>query len=225
MAADRRPRVDERAIGTADLAMRERMRDRVRLHLLRSAQAKRRIADAGVEAIVAAAQLVVDCLAGGGKIMLCGNGGSAADCQHMAAELVSRLTADFQRPGLPAIALTTDSSLLTAHANDFGFEEVFERQVRALGKPGDLLIGISTSGGSSNVIRAVHAARELGLRTLVLTGLSGPLVAVADIALTVPSRDTQIIQEAHLAIEHAVVDLVERILFADDRDWVRADAA
>jgi len=191
----------------------EHLRERARNHLLDGAEVKRQIARDGLDAILAAAHLVADCLRAGGKLMLCGNGGSAADCQHVAAEFVSRLTADFERPGLPAIALTTDTSFLTAYANDCGFDGVFERQVRALGKPGDLLIAISTSGSSRNVIRAVEAARGMGLGTLVLTGADGPLASMADVALAVPSRNTQQIQEAHLAMEHAVVDLAERLLY------------
>ncbi len=192
----------------------DHLRERARTHLLESADLKRQIAEDGLEAIVAAARLIADCLRAGGKLLLCGNGGSAADCQHVAAEFVSRLSADFERPGLPAIALTTDSSFLTAYANDYSFEGVFERQVQALGKPGDLLIGISTSGGSRNVIRAVQAARERGLGTLVLTGDGAPLASMADVALSVPSRNTQYVQEAHLAMEHAVVDLAERYLYS-----------
>ncbi|MHB0868700.1 MAG: D-sedoheptulose-7-phosphate isomerase [Chloroflexota bacterium] len=185
---------------------------RVRAHLLESAEVKRLIADEGMDAILAAARTIADSLRAGGKLLLCGNGGSAADCQHVAAEFVSRLTGDFERPGLPAIALTTDTSFLTAYANDYSFEGIFERQVEALGKQGDVLMGISTSGGSRNVIRAVEMASAMGLRTIVLTGSGGPLVAMADVALTVPSGNTQYIQEAHLAMEHVVVDLAERYL-------------
>src|SRR5207237_7784301 len=125
--------------------------------------------------------------AAGGKILLCGNGGSAADCQHFAAEFVSQLNKEFPRRGLPAIALTTDTSVLTAYANDFGFDGVFERQVRALGRPGDVLVGISTSGSSTNVIRAVVAARAIGMNTMALTGTRGRLKELVDIAAAVPS--------------------------------------
>jgi len=131
----------------------------------------------------------------------------------MAGEFVSRLTKDFERPGLPAIALTTDTSFLTAFANDCGFEGVFERQVQALGKAGDVLIGISTSGNSTNVIRAVEAAMAAEIRTIVLTGSGGRLAEMADIAISVPSVNTQYIQETHLAIEHILCHLVERDVF------------
>jgi D-sedoheptulose 7-phosphate isomerase len=147
------------------------------------------------------------------KVLLCGNGGSAADCQHMAAEFVSRLTKEFERPGLPAIALTTDTSFLTAFANDCGFEGIFERQVQALGKPVDALIGISTSGNSPNVILAVEAARAASMRTIVLTGSNGRLAGIAHVAIAIPSTNTQYIQEAHLAVEHILCELVEQALF------------
>jgi len=185
-----------------------------RAYLRASADIKAQSADACADAIVAAADLVVQTFSAGGKVLLCGNGGSAADCQHMAAEFVSRLTKDFDRPGLPAIALTTDTSFLTAFANDCGFDGVFERQVQALGRPGDLLIGISTSGNSPNVVRAVKHARIAGLRSVVLTGAGGLLSTLADVAIAVPSTDTQHIQEAHLAIEHLICWLVERDLFS-----------
>ncbi len=184
-----------------------------RAYLLASADTKRQAAEACSDAILAAADLIADAFRAGAKVLICGNGGSAADCQHMAAEFVSRLTKDFERPGLPAIALTTDSSFLTAFANDCGFDGVFERQVQALGRPGDVLIGISTSGNSPNVVRAVRCARSQGLRSLVLTGAQGQLPSLADVAVSVPSTDTQHIQESHLAIEHLICWLVERELF------------
>ena len=166
-----------------------------------------------MDAIVRAASLIVKTLRSGGKVLLCGNGGSPADCQHMAAEFVSRLTKDFERQGLPAIALTTDTSFLTAYANDCGFGGVFERQVETLGRPGDTLLGISTSGNSTNVIRAVEAARRSGMHTVALTGGGGHLAQAADVPVSVPSDDTQYVQEAHLAIEHILCGLVERALF------------
>jgi D-sedoheptulose 7-phosphate isomerase len=186
----------------------------VRAYLRSSADTKRRAAEACADAIIAAADLVSQAFRADAKVLICGNGGSAADCQHMAAELVSRLTKDFERPGLPAIALTTDTSFLTAFANDCGFDGVFERQVQALGRPGDVLIGISTSGNSPNVVRAVRYARAQGLRTVVLTGAQGQLAGLADVPISVPSTDTQHIQETHLAIEHLICWLVERSLFA-----------
>ncbi len=186
---------------------------RARIHLLESAEVKKNIAKNCLEDIVEAASMIASALRTGGKLLLCGNGGSAADCQHMAAELVSLLTKDFKRPGLRAIALTTDTSLLTAYANDFGFEGVFARQVETLGSPGDVLIGISTSANSENIIRAVEAAQTLKMATIVLTGKHGPLAKMASVAICVPSTSTQHIQESHIAIEHALCDLVECYVF------------
>jgi D-sedoheptulose 7-phosphate isomerase len=131
----------------------------------------------------------------------------------MAAELMSRLTKDFERPGLPAIALTTDTSFLTAFANDCGFEDVFARQVQALGSAADVLLAISTSGESPNVLRAVETAKAKGLRTIGLLGEGGRLTALVDIAIVIPSRSTQYVQEAMLAVEHVICDLTERALF------------
>jgi phosphoheptose isomerase len=189
------------------------MRNRARAYLQASADLKREVAEKCLDSIVHAASLIVDAFRSGGKVLLCGNGGSAADCQHMAAEFVGVLRKDFKRKGLPAIALTTDTSFLTAYANDWGYDGVFEHQVLALGKPGDLVIGISTSGNSANVIRAIEAARTAGLRTVVLAGDGGRLPAMADVSISVPSADTQHIQEAHLTIEHIICELVERQLF------------
>jgi phosphoheptose isomerase len=188
-------------------------RNTTRAYLRTSADTKRRTAEACEDTIVAAADLIAQAFRADGKVLICGNGGSAADCQHMAAEFVSRLSKDFERPGLPAIALTTDTSFLTAFANDCGFDGVFERQVQALGRPGDVVIGISTSGNSPNVIRAVRYARAQGLRSVALTGSQGQLASLADVAISVPSTDTQHIQETHLAIEHLICWLVERDLF------------
>lgn len=134
----------------------------------------------------------------------------------MASELVSRLTKDFDRPGLPAIALTTDTSYLTAYANDCGFDGVFERQVQALGKRSDVIMAISTSGNSPNAILAVKAAKELGMKTIALTGnCGGKISGIANIAIVVPSSDTQYIQEAHIAIEHIICGLIESHLFGE----------
>lgn len=191
----------------------EQLRNRVQAHLVKSAEVKRQMVETCIASILDAVDLIAETFRSGGKVLLCGNGGSAADCQHMAAEFVSRLTKDFERPGLPAIALTTDTSFLTAFANDCGFEGVFERQVLALGRHGDLLIGISTSGNSANVIRAVEAARQTNLKITALTGSGGRLASLADVAIAVPSSNTQYVQEAHLAIEHILCDLVERTLF------------
>ncbi len=188
-------------------------REKARAYLRASAHTTLRTAEVCGDAIIAAADLIVGAFRADAKVLLCGNGGSAADCQHMATEFTSRLTKTFERPGLPAIALTTDTSFLTAFANDCGFDGVFERQVQALGRPGDVLIGISTSGNSPNVVQAVRHARSAGLKSIVLTGAGGVLGSLADVAIPVPSADTQHVQEAHLAIEHLICWLVERELF------------
>lgn len=190
----------------------------IREHLLRSAEVKRSLAEQCAAEIEEAANLMTDSLQRGGKILLCGNGGSAADCQHIAAEFTSILSNDFMRPAMAAIALTTDTSFLTANANDFGFEGIFSRQVEALGRPGDMLVGISTSGNSSNVIRAVTRARELGLRTIVFTGgAGGQLAGLADVVIKVPSTSTSHIQESHIAIGHVICAVVEQAMFGDQR--------
>jgi D-sedoheptulose 7-phosphate isomerase len=184
-------------------------------HLNESAEVKRQVAERCGDALIAASEAIAAAFRNGGKLLICGNGGSAADCQHMAAEFTSRLTMDFARPGLPAIALTVDSSFLTAYANDFDFAGVFARQVQALGKPGDLLLGLSTSGNSGNVVRAVETARALGLKTIVMTGAAGRLRELADVAICIPSTKTQYIQESHLACEHIICALVERSLYGE----------
>jgi D-sedoheptulose 7-phosphate isomerase len=194
----------------------------VRSHLLGTACVLQLTIEHCSSAILAAAELIAGSFNNGGKLLLCGNGGSAADCQHLAAEFTSRLTSDFPRPALPALALTTDTSFLTAYANDFDFEGIFARQVEALAKPGDVLLGISTSGGSKNVVRAVAVARSMGLRSIVLTGNRGPLRDLADIVISVPSDATQHIQETHLAIEHLVCHFVERALFESQTGSARA---
>lgn len=191
--------------------------DVARDYLLASADLKREVAERCLDSIVAAARLIADTFRSGGKLLLCGNGGSAADCQHMAGELVNRLTAEFARPALPAIALTTDTSVLTAFSNDVSFDGVFARQVQALGRPGDVLIGISTSGSSTNVIRAVGAARAVQMHTVALTGPKGRLRELVDSAISVPGDSIQHIQEAHLTIEHLLCHLVERDLFEASR--------
>lgn len=195
--------------------------ERTRAQLVESAELKRRVARECLGSIVAAADVIANVFRSGGKLLLCGNGGSAADCQHLAAEFVSRFSKDIERPGLPAIALTTDTSFLTAFSNDRGYDGVFERQIQALAKPGDALIAISTSGNSANVLRAVTAARAASMRTVVITGSGGCLSDMADIAIKVPSDDTQRIQEAHLAIEHAICYLVEQCLYGEQEELIR----
>jgi D-sedoheptulose 7-phosphate isomerase len=166
------------------------------------------------EAVVAAAQMLAGVLKSGGKILLFGNGGSAADAQHLAAEFVNRFMVE--RPPLAALALTTDTSILTAVANDYDFLQVFAKQVRALGRPGDLALGLSTSGNSPNVVEGLQAARELGLKTLALSGRDGgPVAAAAELALIVPSWNTPRIQEVHITIGHVLCDLVDFILYPE----------
>lgn len=175
-------------------------------------QVKLELFEESVAQIAAAVRLWHDVLAKGNKILLCGNGGSAADCQHIATELVVRLQR--KRRALPAIALTTDSSALTAAANDFGVDDMFRRQVEALGRRGDLLIAISTSGRSSNIVAAAKTAKKQGLKVLALTGRKpNPLAKIADLTLAVPSTDTQRIQEAHITILHILCRQTENMLF------------
>jgi D-sedoheptulose 7-phosphate isomerase len=184
--------------------------DRVRGYLLETSRTAARTAEACGEQILGATAAIVESVRNGGKVLLCGNGGSAGDAQHLATEFVSTLTVDRRRDAIPAIALTTDTSLLTAIANDFGFEGVFERQVEALGREGDVLVGISTSGSSENVVRAFARARGAGIRTIALTGASsGALGPLADIEITVPSTETSHIQEAHIAVGQLIAFLVE----------------
>ena len=159
-------------------------------------------------AIAAAGEVLVAALRAGGKVLICGNGGSAADAQHIAAEFTGRF--ETERHGLPAIALTTDSSAMTAISNDYGFERVFARQVEALGRPGDVLIGISTSGGSANVLAAVAAAGSAGLATVGLSGREGGALATAcDHCITVPSPVTARVQEGHILIGHIWCGLID----------------
>jgi D-sedoheptulose 7-phosphate isomerase len=167
------------------------------------------MADASrVSAVARACEMLVASLRSGGKVLLFGNGGSAADAQHVAAELVGRLTVD--RPALAAIALTVDSSALTSIANDYGYAQVFERQLRALGKPGDVAIAITTSGNSESVRRAVSAAKELGIATIGFTGAKGTAFAAAcDVGIVVPSTDTARIQEIHIAVGHVLCAVAE----------------
>jgi phosphoheptose isomerase len=188
-------------------------RKRAEKHLTESIQVEQLTLNTCMESILAASQLIVDTFLSEGKVLLCGNGGSAADCQHVASEFVNMLDHNLQRPTLPAFALTSDSSVMTAFANDFGFEGVFERQVQGLGKKNDLLIGISTSGNSKNVIRAIKAANEKKMHTLALTGNSGKLSKLADLSISIPSKNTQYIQESLLTVEHILCEIVEHYLF------------
>jgi D-sedoheptulose 7-phosphate isomerase len=196
-------------ISTAD----EAADSRIAAALEESIAVKRALLDAGVVDIARAAGWIVEALRRGSKIILFGNGGSAADCQHVAAELVGR----FEREGrgLPALALTVDTSALTALANDYGFEAVFARQIQALGRSDDVALAFSTSGDSANVIAGAEAARATGVRTIALTGRDGgQLAGLCDLAIRVPSSRTSRIQEAHITICHAICEIVEAELRA-----------
>lgn len=161
--------------------------------------------------VASAAELCIAALKSGGKVMFCGNGGSAADAQHLAAELSGRY--ELNRPGIAGLALTTDTSALTAIANDFGYDRVFARQVEALGRPGDVLYAISTSGNSPNVLAAIAVARRLGIRVIAVTGAAGgKMKDMCDVLLNVPAEKAAHVQEMHIAVGHMVCGLVERAL-------------
>ncbi|MGI6657087.1 MAG: D-sedoheptulose-7-phosphate isomerase [Desulfobulbus sp.] len=185
-------------------------------NLARSIQAKEDFARRCGDDILRLAAWIQETFEAGGKLLIFGNGGSAADAQHLAAEFVNRFLID-RRP-LPALALTTDSSILTAIGNDFGYDQVFVKQIQALGKAGDLALGISTSGNSVNVLLAMETARSMGLKTAALTGglarPGGKLAPLCDLVLNVPSDATPHIQEAHLWVEHLLCEIVERRMFA-----------
>ncbi|MCX5809911.1 MAG: D-sedoheptulose 7-phosphate isomerase [Proteobacteria bacterium] len=162
--------------------------------------------------ITDAARLIVYAIKSGNKLMICGNGGSAADAQHVAGEFVCRFYKD--REPLPAIALTTDTSVLTSISNDYSYDDVFNRQVKALGKSGDVLFGISTSGSSGNVLEAFRVAKTLGIKTILLTGqIEKEIAKISDLTIHTPSTDTPRIQEMHLLIEHIICEIVEKELF------------
>jgi phosphoheptose isomerase len=193
------------------------VRDTARAYLQRTVDTALSVQAECLDDIAEAANILIGSLRAGGKLLICGNGGSAADAQHLATEFVSTLTLDNPRPSIPALALTTDSSLLTAIANDFGIEGVFARQVESLGRPGDVLIAISTSGNSANVVRAAARAREQDLKVVALTGAGGgSLASEADVAIRVPSTITGHIQECHLAVEQLLASLVEDALYPRD---------
>lgn len=191
------------------------MQDKIISQLNESAQVLQQVSQLLAPRIEQAAQLMIHSLQSGGKILLCGNGGSAADAQHLAAELVVRLNKE--RAAIPAVALTVDTSILTAIGNDYQYELVFVRQLEALGRPGDILFAISTSGNSVNVVKAVEYARAAGLISIGLTGgTGGLLIQKADHAIVVPSKSVQRIQEAHITIGHILCELVEEALSRRD---------
>jgi len=186
-------------------------RSRLAAHFDAGIELRRRLTDACGDEVLAAVRAVRRTLQHGGKLLICGNGGSAAASQHLAAEFVGALDPSVARRGLPAVALTTDTSIVTAVGNDFGLGAVFERQVEALGNAGDVLLAISTSGASENVMRAARRARAARMTVVGLTGAGGDgLAACCDLCIRVPSSQTQQVQEAHLAIGHVVCALVER---------------
>jgi len=188
------------------------MIERIRQIARESIEAKRAFFEANSEAVARAADVIIGSVRAGGKVLVFGNGGSAADAQHIAAELVNRL--NYDHPPIPAIALTTDTSILTSIGNDSSFDNVFERQVRALGRKGDVALAISTSGNSPNVLRAVEAAREIGVTTIGLAGRTGgKLATLAELALVVNADSTQRIQETHITIAHILCELVEDALY------------
>lgn len=187
--------------------------DRVRQHFADSIEIKRRASELAPQ-VSRAATLITRSLLDNGKVLSCGNGGSAGDAQHFSAEMLNRF--EMERPGLPAVALTTDSSTLTSIANDYSFDDIFSKQVRALGQPGDVLLAISTSGNSENVTRACVAAHERGMKIVALTGRDGgdlcAILGQDDIELRVPAQNTARIQEVHLVFIHCLCDLIDREL-------------
>lgn len=191
--------------------------ERIRTLFADSMETKAQAAEVLPEPIAAAGQRMVDSLLGGGKVLSCGNGGSAGDAQHFSSELLNRF--ERERPSLPAVALTTDSSTLTSIANDYSYNEIYSKQVRALGNSGDILLGISTSGNSANVIQGIQAAHDRDMVVVALTGRDGgkiaPLLTGDDVELRVPAESTARIQEVHLLIIHALCDYIDQQLFGE----------
>ena len=187
---------------------------RIKQNFQDSISTKQVAADLLAEPLSTAAQMITQCLLGGGKILSCGNGGSAGDAQHFSSEMLNRF--EMERPGLPAVALTTDSSTLTSIANDYSYDQVFSKQVSALGQQGDILLAISTSGNSGNVNRAIDAAHDREMQVIALSGKQGgdmaPLLTADDVEIRVPSDSTARIQEVHLLAIHCICDLVDHQL-------------
>lgn len=176
----------------------------------KSAELKQRIAAELADTVIRVVDACETSLRGGGKLLFCGNGGSAADSQHLATEMLIRLRSSHERESIPALALTLDPAMLTACGNDYGYERVFERPLRGIGRRGDVLFGITTSGRSGNVVKALEAAREMGIVTVGLLGGKGePALSLCDLALLVPDTETARIQECHIALGHAVLELLE----------------
>lgn len=192
------------------------MRDHIKDILLQSIQIKEDLLHTRIDQIIDLSNMVIESLKKGGKVLLFGNGGSASDSQHIAAELVGRYQKD--RQALPAIALTTNTSILTAIANDYGYEAVFAKQVEALGEKNDIVIGISTSGKAKNVAAGIKQAKKMGIKTIVFTGGDGGEIAkMADVSLVVPSKVTARIQEAHIAVGHIICEVVEDYFASNPR--------
>jgi len=208
-----------RRVEAAHAALTMDTTQRIRSHFADSAQLKLAAAETLAPEIARAAALMTECLLGDGKILACGNGGSASDAQHFAAEMIGRF--ERERPELPAISLATDTSILTAIANDYEYAQVFAKQVRALGAAGDVLLAISTSGNSANVVAAVDAARERGMRIVALTGKGGgrvgELLSADDVHVCVPHSVTARIQELHILAIHCMCDVIDANLLGDER--------
>ena len=185
------------------------IKENIKNQILESARIKNKMVQNGVVEVEKAAELLIDCVNDGGKIYWCGNGGSAADAQHLATELMGGMS-DHDRMPIPSISLTTDSSFITAWSNDTDFDSVFSRQIQGLGEVGDVLIGISTSGNSKNIINAIKQAKFKKLKTIAFTGSTGgKLDGLADITIKIPSEDTQRIQEAHIMIGQILCSIIE----------------
>jgi len=191
---------------------------RIRQHFQDSIQVKQRALETLSLPIASAAASITRCLLNEGKILSCGNGGSAGDAQHFSSEMLNRF--EMERPGLPAISLTTDTSTITSIANDYAFKEVFSKQVRALGQAGDLLLAISTSGRSDNIVHAIRAAHDRGMHIIALTGRDGGQIAgllgEQDIEIRVPATSTARIQEVHILIIHCLCDLIDQQLLVQE---------
>ena len=189
------------------------MKESVVKLLKEGAELRLKMAESIVEDITAAAAAIAGAFKAGRKLVLFGNGGSAADAQHIAAEFMNRFL--IERPPLPAIALTTDTSVLTSIANDYAYDDIFSKQVKALGKKGDVALGITTSGSSANVLKAFRVANKLGMTTIALTGEAGKAASIVDISLQIPSRSIPRIQEAHIVVGHIICELTDTLLFQD----------
>lgn len=187
------------------------MKETVARILREGAELRLQMIERMTDPLLAASRAIAEAFKAGNKLLLFGNGGSAADAQHVAAEFVNRFL--IERPPLPAVALTTDSSILTSISNDYAFDEVFSKQLKALGKKGDVALGITTSGNSPNVLKAMRVAKKMGMTTIAMAGEGGKVASLADIALSIPSKSTPRIQEAHIAVGHVLCELTDTLLF------------